>query len=179
MKTRFLIIISVLSLVLVSCSNSADQNRIAQLERELAQLKNANVKENVSSSEVERDYSSDNTNVGSDNSSSRDESGTGFVGEYEFVDKVGVVWVLIIKNDNTATFNIKGDGYMYYASWDDSPYNVPCLKFSSWEDSPYINFQSGKETINYACVTDEFIYESNSAFCAKNPRKRLPIKKVK
>lgn len=179
---RLLLGISVVALMLTtSCGNKASQDRIAQLEKELAQLKGEEYKESSSapsSSEVERDYTSDYSSTDSDYSTSREERGSRFTGKYQFVDKAGKVWIVNLKDDETATMNIQGDSYMYYAEWDDSPYGVPLLRFG-WDDSPYASFPSGKEGMSYACIDDDYIYCSNSAFSAKNPRKRLPIRKIK
>lgn len=184
MKTKFFIIISVLAFMSVSCGNKAEQDRIAQLEAEIAKLKGEEYHESSSSSTSNDDnYNSssiehDESNYQSSVSSSNDASSSCLIGMYQFTDKSGKVWIVNLKDDQTATMNVMGDSFMYYAEWDDSPYGVPLLRFG-WDDAPYANFPSGKEGMHYACIDTDYIYCSNSAFSAKHPRKRLPIKKIK
>lgn len=177
MKTKFWIIISVLALVITGCSNSSDQKRIAQLEAEIAKLKGQDYRESSSASNDE-DYSSSTDSESDYRSSYGDEQTGRFTGKYQFTDKAGIVWIINLKDDETATMNVKGDSFMYYAEWDDSPYGVPLLQFG-WDEAPYANFPSGKEGMHYTCIDDDYIYCSNTAFSAKNPRKRLPVKKIK
>lgn len=186
---KLLLGISVVALMLTtSCGNNAEQERIAQLEKELAQLKGEKYNESpatATSSSMSKEYNDNSTSMEIDESNdqsslslSNEASGSRFTGTYQFTDKAGKVWIVNIKDDETATMNIKGNSYMYYAEWDDSPYGVPLLQFG-WDDSPYALFPSGKEGMSYACIDDGYIYCSNTAFSAKNPRKRLPIKKIK
>ena len=176
---RFLLGISVVALMMTaSCGNKAEQDRIAQLEAEIAKLKSEEYHESPSMSNDES-YSLPSTSQETDNSSlSNNEKSSSFTGKYQFTDKSGNIWIVNLKDDETATMNVKGDNFMYYAKWDDFAYGVPCLKFG-FDDAPYANFPSGREAMHYACIDGDYIYESNSAFSAKNPRKRLPIKKIK
>ena len=185
---RLLLGISVVALMLTtSCGNNAEQERIAQLEKELAQLKGEKYNESpaTASSSMSKEYNDNSTSMEIDESNdqsslslSNEASGSRFTGTYQFTDKAGKVWIVNIKDDETATIKVKGESFTYYAEWDDFPYGVPCLQFG-FDDAPYANFPSGKEAMHYACIDDNYIYESNSAFSAKNPRKRLPIKKIK
>ena len=176
---RLLLGISVVALMMTaSCGNKAEQDRIAQLEAEIAKLKGEDYRESSSASNDEN-YSLPSTSQETDNSSlSNNEKSSRFTGRYQFTDKSGNVWIVNLKDDETATMNIKGDSFLYYAEWDEFPYGVPCLKFG-FDDAPYANFPSGRESMYYACITEDYIYNSNSSFSAKNPRKRLPIKKIK
>lgn len=126
---RLLLGISVVALMLTtSCGNNAEQERIAQLEKELAQLKGEKYNESpstTSSSSMSKEYNDNSTSMeideSIDQSSSNEASGSRFTGTYQFTDKAGKVWIVNIKDDETATIKVKGESFTYYAEWDDFP----------------------------------------------------------
>lgn len=163
----------------VQCGgNSSDRARIAELEAQIEELQD------------NRGGSEDNTHIATSRDTEtsvpstetrrpRRERGTRqFIGTYEFTDTYNRTWVLTLKDDESVTVSAKGDDGIYYGSWNDFPYDVPCLSFG-WKESPIIAFPDEDEDISYGIITNEYIYASNTAYKAKNPNKRLPIKKTK
>ena len=176
---RLLLGISVVALMLTtSCGNKADQDRIAQLEKELAQMNgedyNENHEETYSSSSSEN---GNETSSSSDNSISTSQTIIFYEGTYKFTDNANQTWTLTLSKDKTA--QIKRGNELHYGSWTEYPsINVMYISFD-YDDAPMIYFPFGpKEGTRMSISKDGYIYEDTSAEEAKNPRKRLPIKKV-
>ena len=103
-----------------------------------------------------------------------------FAGTYEFTDTNQTTWVLTLKEDETVTLIRKGKERIYYGSWRVFPYDEAWLDFGWCEgENATISFPSKKTDINFGILTKEYIYASNTAYKAKNPHLRLPIKQIK
>lgn len=180
-KSYLISLLACITILISGCtSSSSDQARIAQLEAQIAELQGNSGQEAIN--EDSKEISADNSSAysTSENSSyhSQKRGPKHFVGTYEFTDKYNTTWVLILKQDESLTINIKGSDEYYYGSWSDSPYEYPLLNFG-WKESPMIAFPSEETDIDYAIVFNDKIYSSNSAYKAKNPNLCLPIKKIK
>ena len=175
--------IIVSSNILTSCggSNSADQERIAQLEAQIAELQNQ-IGNPVETEPTTEDYSDSYTS--SDNSTASSSSnGQNFIGTYEFTDEINNTWVLKLNSDETATIQLKGSDSPAYGSWSDwwAINNGNHLIHLSFDDQkPKVWFPAGEETCSYLnIINDGYIYFRDDDAKAKNPRKRLTLKKVK
>lgn len=172
--------IGIVPICLVSCGgNNSDKARIAELEAQINELKGG-IEEDESVSGIAESNSTDNYSSNSPENTHRSERGNskGFVGTYQFTDEYNTTWTLNLKRDESVTVKAKGQNGEYYGSWDEFPYDVPCLSFG-YKDSPIVAFPTGDENLDYGIITNEYIYASNVAYKAKNPQKRLPIKKIK
>lgn len=148
---------SLFVLLFVSCNNgygTSDSDKITQLKDSIAKLHSRLGDSDI----VDRGQSSKHD------------------GEYEFTDANKKTWILTINPDNTATIRTKE---MAYGSW-------RCLKdvdYSPWiifsEDAPTICFEGGEQKGYSLQIFDGYIYHTPEAAQAKNPNKRLKIKKVK
>lgn len=178
---RLLLGISVVALMMTtSCGNKAEQDRIAQLEAEIAKLKGEEYNESSSfSSSKERDYSSEGYNdySSSEKVSSEPQIFSSYVGTYKFTDESNKTWVLSLNSDKTA--QIKSGDELHYGSWEDHEMiNTMYIKFD-YDDAPIVYFPLGGERGTMMAISkDGFIYKDMDAKDAKNPRKRLPIKKL-
>lgn len=104
-----------------------------------------------------------------------------FVGTYEIVDKAKQTFILTLKEDKSATMTIKGTNQSYYCSWDYWVLsNESYVKISFSDDPPTLVFDGGVAVSMWGPqIRDEWLYFDNSAREAKNPKQRLPIKKIK
>ena len=177
MKTKFWIIISVLALVLTGCSNSSDQKRIAQLEAEIAKLKGEESREIESEEDNSMDSYNDYSSTTS-NESSEPQIYSSFVGIYKFKDEANKTWILSLNSDGTA--QIKSGDELHYGSWKDyAVINSMHIKFDL-EDVPLIHFPYGQHRGTLMELSKNgYLYAHPDAKEAKNPRKRLPVKKIK
>lgn len=160
-----------LSSIIVSCTGNSENSedaRIAQLEAKIEQLQSNQTTTTTSSS----NYSSSNSY-----SSHSEEKRNNFNGTYRVTDELNTTWTITLNDDETAIVE-SSDGNKYYGSWEVFPYDVPCFSFS-YKDYPYLEFPSGRENINYGIISDGYLYSSNTNYKAKNPKYRLPIKKIK
>ena len=178
---RLLLGISVVALMLTtSCGNNAEQERIAQLEKELAKSKEENRDKKKASIHEEASPASSSENGSETPSSSDDLTSTSpaiiyFEGTYKFTDKANQTWTLTLNKDKTA--QIKRGNELHYGSWEES--SIMYIRFD-YEDAPMIYFPFGPDRGTMIAISkDGYIYESIDAKEAKNPRKRLPIKKIK
>ncbi len=180
---RLLLGISVVALMLTtSCGNNAEQERIAQLEKELAKSKEENRDKKKASIQEDASPASSSENGSETPSSSDDLTSTSptiiyFEGTYKFTDKANQTWTLILNKDKTA--QIKRGNELHYGSWTEyASINVMYISFD-YDDAPMIYFPFGSDRGTRMSISkDGYIYEDTSAEEAKNPRKRLPIKKV-
>lgn len=165
------------ALSLASCGgNSTDKARIAELEKQLLELKGEQ-KQDVEAPKSDNEITSQ-TSSSHLSSSHRREGSRQFVGTYKVVDEYNTTWILTLNRDETMTINEEGSSEVKYGSWSDSPYDVPCFSFS-YRDYPYLEFPSGRENIDYGIISDGYLYSSNTHYKAKNPKFRLPITKIK
>jgi hypothetical protein len=98
------------------------------------------------------------------------------VGTYVFTDCIGKFWELKLDADCSATLKHNKD--VYYASWhnyskSDSPYF--CFDY---EMCPCVMFPSGAKNVWYPMIIGKYFYYDSIAAKAKNPMKRLEIKKI-
>ena len=178
MKKLFFLTLTAFSImILSSCgggSNSADQERIAQLEAQIAEMQNQN------------GNTTDNSQEAIDNNSSsvaltpehRETSQEGKPGTYEFTDKINNTWVLTLNTDGTATIRQKSGSKEAYGSWEYTSYNGQTI-YRFYDEAPIIYFESGEERGSRMVSIEGYIYLSTSDADAKNPRKRLNITKIK
>lgn len=104
------------------------------------------------------------------------------VGKYEFKDEINNTWVLTIFEDETAQIvNKKKENTVCYGSCNDFLSSLGFLCMSFMDEYPIIFFPSGEEMGMQLCITGkaDYIYDGISATKAKNPRKRLPLKRTK
>ena len=113
----------------------------------------------------------------------------GHIGTFEFTDKVDNVWVLVVNTNKTATIGIKGRDSKAYASW----YKYDHMNYAQFTCSgsaPTIFFPSSELMLNdygypttdvcgLFCIDGKYIYYDSDAADAKNPKMRLPLKKIK
>ena len=179
---RLLLGISVVALMMTaSCGNKAEQDRIAQLEAEISKLKGEEHNESSSfSSRKESGYSSESYNdySSSEKVSSEPQTFSSYVGTYKFTDESNKTWVLSLNSDKTA--QIKSGDELHYGAWDEyESLNTMYIRFD-YDDASMIYFPFGENRGTLMAISkDGYIYASVDAKDAKNPRKRLPIKKIK
>lgn len=185
-KITFLIMTAILMLSTAGCGGNSDAKRIAELEDSIAKL-NGNSEKTEEPTAVEETASRASSSSSNDDyisesyssSSSHSQSAGSPVGTYEFSDNINT-WVLVVESDETAYIynKSKGADVKCYGSW----YKYSSMKYAalSFSDkAPVVWFPSGEETVRYPRINDEWIYYNSSAADAKNPEKRLPLKKVK
>lgn len=114
----------------------------------------------------------------SENQTKNEESAP--VGTYQVTDKAGNKWLISVNEDETIV--IEGtDNSAYYGSWDLYKGKIETSFTSDGFIYPPLIFPNSESTDGMYLVIDlkeDYIYASNSAE-SKNPRKRLPITKVK
>lgn len=102
------------------------------------------------------------------------------VGTYQVTDKAGNKWLISVNEDETIV--IEGtDNSAYYGSWHLYKGKIETSFTSDGYIYPPLIFSNSESTDGMYLVIDlkeDYIYASNSAK-SKNPRKRLPITKVK
>lgn len=104
-----------------------------------------------------------------------------FAGTYEIVDKTKQIYVLTLKEDKTATMVAKGSSKTYYCSWNYYDlYTEPHVEIHFSDDPPALVFDGGVAiTMWNPKMQDNWLYFDYDARKAKNPKRRLPIKKIK
>lgn len=179
-KLTYLFVACMVSLVVASCgggSNSSDADRIAQLEDSIARMnsRTESTPKTYNSDYNETEYQQPQSSESkySDNSAKNE---SGYVGVYEITDNFGSPIIVNVNADETATLNYAGEEY--YGSWEKSSKYDFVIDFP-WEGQPYIEFPSGKELVVALCVDENLAYDGRANLEAKNPKKRLPIKKIK
>ena len=161
------------------------ENQLQELQAKLNDTTVAKDNEgNESNNAAEQDQSEDETSSSNDSysSSSRSSSESSkvkeyFAGTYEVTDAVGDTYTIVLNSDESATFT-NSRGGVRYGSWRDFPYDAPKLTFS-YGETPVIFFSGGESGLDNAIIADGYIYSSNIEYRAKNPKKRLEIRKVK
>lgn len=184
MKNLFYLTLTVVSIMTISnCgggSNSADQERIAQLEAQIAELQNQNGN-TAENSQVAID---NNSNSVASTPAHTENSQQGHAGTYEVTDVNGKKWTFVLNPDETVV--VEDGGNTYYGTWGDYSsidYN-PRIEFPS-DDYPRLQFPK-TETVSDSFlaidIENGFIYghsADSSTYKSKNPKKRLTIKKIK
>lgn len=111
-------------------------------------------------------------------SNSSDDENAGITGTYEVTDKIGQTMVITLKDDKTATVTL--DGNTYYCSWNHISYGDGEVEMRFSDDPPALVFEGGvAETMYGPEILGGWLYYNYSARKAKNPNRRLAIKKVK
>lgn len=157
-----------IGIILTGCGGGSDNAEIARLREENRALREQ-LNGNSSTSKTE-DTIDETPQL------------SGPIGTYEFTDAAGQKWTLKLNSDDTATLESKGN--IYYGSWE--IYGVtklPTTHFEEWDkinmkfpDSD--NMDSIYMTID---IANGYIYGGDTGgrtYKAKNPRKRLEIKKI-
>lgn len=112
-------------------------------------------------------------------SNDSDNENAGITGTYEVTDKIGQTMVITLKEDKTATVTL--DGKTYYCSWNRYA-NIGDgeVEVSFSDDPPALVFEGGvAETMYGPEILGGWLYYDYTARKAKNPNRRLQIKKVK
>lgn len=170
MKNVILIFVAcMMSFVVASCggnSNSSEADRIAQLEDSIANLNNRIA-----------DGSESKANNDSEDMQGND-SNNNHVGTYEFTDTQGHKFVLVLNEDETATIQV--NDLLRYGTWElYSPIgNLPLVAFN-FDEMPQIALPNGEKKCQFLVIVGNYIYEDWHNVKSKNPRYRLPIKKIK
>lgn len=192
-----LVVLALFSFALTSCVGKSKYD--AQIEELMAfkdsveqaqKVQNSNSAANNSESsqtgynETNSEESSRSVSASSssdfDTSSGSSHNEASYVGTYELTDYADNVWEIVLNSDETCTMGVKGHESVAYGSWDLTNYldYTPGLEFS--DDKPLVVFPSGTtERIFLPHIVDGYFYVNGSAAQAKNPKKRLPIKKVR
>ncbi|MCH5345874.1 MAG: hypothetical protein J1E63_02120 [Muribaculaceae bacterium] len=100
-------------------------------------------------------------------------------GSYEFNDEVGKIWVLNLNADSTASMYTKGrtdSGAVFYGTWE--KWNSGRVRVEFADKIPQIWVRSGNEMGAVIDIADGYVYVGNMTLDKKNPRRRLPIKKL-
>ena len=184
-RYAYIVVFVVISAFISACSKSSDRSRIAQLEAQIAEMSEREGGKSTQSENKRTQQSGErgNSYVSSSHYTSirerEDNAKREAVGTYEVTDEIGNTWVIELKEDETATIHQKGDSYLVYGSWDPTNYldYAPGLEF--FDERPILYFPSGKESLFLPNIVDGYLYDDGSSAQAKNPRKRLPVKKVK
>lgn len=108
----------------------------------------------------------------------------GHAGTYEVTDINGKKWTFVLNPDETVV--VKDGGNTYYGTWKDfiTIDNNPKIAFPN-DDYPKLQFPKTERVLDaYLAIDIEngLIYgnsASNTTYKSKNPKKRLPIKKIK
>lgn len=161
---------------IISCSNSADKAKIAYYEEQINELQKE-LKNSQNSSETQNttDYNQDSY---SDNNSN---SQPNHSGTYEITDVNGKKWTFVLNPDESVI--VEDGGNTYYGQWEASislDYN-PWITFDR-NDYPKLQFPQPINKDHYLAIDVEngLIYGNpGGSYKSKNPKKRLPIKKIK
>lgn len=171
---KIVLILPLIALLSVSCNNNndADNRRIQELEDKIAQLEKDKSENNKS------EVSKVNTETQSEEN---DLTYSDFVGTYQFTDLDGNNYEIKVNDDKTFTLKHNTNeteygsvgvyiynGYIKLLFSDDAKFNVK------------IKFPEGlNEGILSPTIREGYVYDNESSARAKNPKWRLPIKKVK
>lgn len=148
---------------LASCGGNQNNRRNSYVSEETTQ--------------VEEDYSSQTIEqVENDEPSFVD-----YVGQYEFTDIADQTFVLTLNEDETCQLRQKGADYVYYGSYHDYLSSSKYIELH-FSETPRIIFPSFDETGGWKIMgilfSADFIYYSNTACAAKDPKKRLELKRI-
>lgn len=155
-----------------SCSNSSDSYYIRQLKDSIAEL-----------NREKNSYNNDTPGESDVNSATNNEQGETASNEsngniYEFTDAEGTKWKLNLNTDETVT--LEDNGKIYYGSWQlYSPIgDLPLVSFT-YNEMPRIALPNEKKRCQFLAIVGNYIYEDWQNVQSKNPRYRLPLKKIK
>lgn len=169
-----------MSLVVASCGGSSNSSdKIAQLEDSIARMQTRI--ENQGTNDLENQETNNNTiNDANGNDSETEASANDIVGTYKVIDALNNVWIIKMETDETATVSQEGGNVTHYGSWRYSGPNYGLMLRFSLDDDPQITFPNMKAGLYLSpCIKDGYLYMTESALKAKNPKHRLPIQKIK
>lgn len=173
MKNLVIILMAcMMSSVVASCggnSNSTEAERIAQLEDSIARLNKLIDKTADNNLQNQEKVDRSVVDIQEDRSDGRIE------GSYELTDALNNKWILTLNNDRTATLDIKGTNSLFYGSWSVSRSGI-WLNFSQ---CPIVFPSKAKGFVGHGEINNGYLYRTLSEAKAKNPRQRLPIRKIK
>lgn len=184
MKKYFSLLPALFFVILVSCGGGNKDAEIAQLKEEIAQLKsqqnsqqNSSISEETYSTQMDEPVSQNQTEQSIE---SAPQKTTNYIGTYTFTDGLDNNWNIILNSDNTA--QIKNQNKTFYCEYSISSTNdnVVIIDVSGGHD-PYIPVSGGKKECFYYPTMDLenlYLYNSTTAYKAKNPELRLKLKKI-
>lgn len=161
-----------MSFVVASCGGSSNSSdKIAQLEDSIARMQ----------TRIENQETNNNTiNDANGIDSETEASANDIVGTYKVIDALNNVWIIKMETDETATVSQEGGNVTHYGSWRYSGPNYGLMLSFSLDDDPQITFPNMKAGLYLSpCIKDGYLYMTESALKAKNPKLRLSINKVK
>lgn len=183
---KYCLILSLCVAALASCtqkqgpSEQEIQERINAAVRTALDSANSSKPDDASfSSSSSSSSTSDDFTSSSSSSSSSSASASSYVGTYTVNDGVHT-WEIILKSDETCTMGLKGSGSVAYGSWK-IYYGDDYASLSFSDEYPVVFFPGGEERLYGPRIrlNDGYFYHNESAVKSKNPKKRLPITKVR
>lgn len=165
-KTFYLTICLLATMIMVSCANSSDKERISQLEAQIEELQNRgnNYNSSMSSSQTSNYESTHQTS-----SVTQRKNGTSLVGKYRINDDVSE-WILDVNSDGTCQFHSNGN--TYYGTWESCD---DCYDFNM---SDFVYFVvNGKRGyfMPHVDLNCQWLYDTSSSLKARNPNKRVEL----
>ena len=187
MKIKILSFFALLTtLICVGCSNSSnseDKERIAQLEAQIAELKNNSQSKSSDDDDNDLNTSSQDkssevfTSTSSSNSSAPTKN---FLGTYKVIDNNGNTFYFILNQDETANVKTDGTDEMLYCSWYDLTNINSGVRITFSDKRPVILFDGGIEKYGgvYLDFQNEWLYAGSKYIDSKHPQWRLKAEKI-
>lgn len=175
-KLYFLTLTAFSIIILSSCgggSNSADQERIAQLEAKIAELQSQS--NGIAANSLDQQNESINDDFTSNTDGAQATSkGVTKKDKYIFKDGVGNTWTVKVNNDNTSTFE-SSNGETYYGTVSIIEGNIIELNFES--DIPRLTTPTSGVRVSFQYpvidLLNGYIYATSSNYDSKNPKNRV------
>lgn len=101
------------------------------------------------------------------------------VGTYEATDESGKTWIITLNSDGTAQIGIKNNDKVAYGAWDDWRSMEYGVMLDFRDEEPPIAFPAAERMMFGGIGDDGYLYSKYQYVKAKNPRQRIPIKKIK
>lgn len=167
-----------MSLVVASCGGSSNSSeKIAQLEDSIARMNSSRDIRTTNSTESNSPNNPNNPNPITNATDNEESVADNIIGAFKVEDTLHKVWIIDVNTDKTATVSQEGTGNVCYGSWGNSSDYPLVLHFSS--DNPQITFPTMDTGFDYGYIKDGYLYKTQGAVDAKNPKLRLAITKVK
>ena len=155
---------------MISCSNSADKERIAYLEEQIVELRaKVLIKQNENTASSNNDENQYKTEISEPSTNGS---------TYEIVDKSNEKWLIILNEDKTLHIHKSGSDVIHYGSWS-GPYSGSIWLIMDYDERPRIVFPNTEEFTVMGAINGDYLYSSVDGAKAKNPNKRLQLKKIK
>lgn len=181
-KLIYLFVACMVSMVVASCggsSKSTEAERIAQLEDSIARMQTRYENQGINNSD-NHETNNNSINDANGNESETEVTANDIVGVYKVTDALNNKWIIKMETDETATVSQEGKNVMHYGSWRYSGPNYGIMLSFSLDDDPQITFPNMKAGFYlHPRIKNGYLYMSETASDAKNPKLRLAIKKVK